>query len=219
MNRLRKLFCSLTLQQEIYDWIIGELCLVQEKESISFPAQFRIRKEKYVVLETAQEGMRLQMHLVCPGIGNCWKSSGMPTKKLYTGKKNCLLLCEKSFSKEEIFLFVREVGDANPLHQMDVPVVPGCLIAEWLWGAQGVSEDCLSQDFLEENDISGDRKNRWKRTLRFYTPLYASQSMEVYQDMDTGHMVGVVEENGSQTLLWKMDERRGNPVAEDDVED
>lgn len=219
MNPLRELFYSIALKQEVHDWIIGELCLIQEKEKVSFPARFCIRKEKYVVLETAQEGMRLQMHLVCPGGKDSPGESIYFGKKLYTGKQNCVLLCEKSFSKEEIFLFVREIGDTNPLHQMDAPVVPGCLIAEWLWGAQGLTEDCLSQDFLPENYIPRDRKKAWKQTLRFYAPLYASQSMEVYRDMGTGQMTGVVGENGRQSLLWKMDEIRNDLVAEDDVED
>lgn len=36
----------------------------------------------------------------------------------------------RSFTRQEIVDFVREIGDTNPIHQTDIPVVPGMLLMD-----------------------------------------------------------------------------------------
>ena len=84
------------------------------------------------------------------------------------------------FSKSEIFSFVSDTGDSNPIHQGEHPVVPGLLILEK-----------LILDFMHSF------------VIRFRTPLYADEPVWLVPDKASGRMDGYRDSDGVELFSCK----------------
>ena len=84
------------------------------------------------------------------------------------------------FSKSEIFSFVSDTGDSNPIHQGEHPVVPGLLILEK-----------LILDFMRSFGI------------RFRTPLYADEPVRLVPHKASGRMDGYRGSDGVELFSCK----------------
>lgn len=84
------------------------------------------------------------------------------------------------FSKSEIFSFVSDTGDSNPIHQGEHPVVPGLLILEK-----------LILDFMHSF------------VIRFRTPLYADEPVRLVSHKVSGRMDGYRDSDGIELFSCK----------------
>ena len=84
------------------------------------------------------------------------------------------------FYKSEIFSFVSDTGDSNPIHQGEHPVVPGLLILEK-----------LILDFMHSF------------VIRFRTPLYADEPVWLVPDKASGRMDGYRDSDGVELFSCK----------------
>lgn len=84
------------------------------------------------------------------------------------------------FYKSEIFSFVSDTGDSNPIHQGEHPVVPGLLILEK-----------LILDFMHSF------------VIRFRTPLYADEPVRLVPDKASGRMDGYRGSDGVELFSCK----------------
>lgn len=84
------------------------------------------------------------------------------------------------FYKSEIFSFVSDTGDSNPIHQGEHPVVPGLLILEK-----------LILDFMHSF------------VIRFRTPLYADEPVRLVPDKASGRMDGYRGSDGIELFSCK----------------
>lgn len=84
------------------------------------------------------------------------------------------------FSKSEIFSFVSDTGDFNPIHQGEHPVVPGLLIMEKL-----ILD--LMHSFI----------------IRFRTPLYADEPVRLVPHKASGRMDGYKCSDGVELFSCK----------------
>lgn len=84
------------------------------------------------------------------------------------------------FYKSEIFSFVSDTGDSNPIHQGEHPVVPGLLILEK-----------LILDFMHSF------------VIRFRTPLYADEPVRLVPHKASGRMDGYRDSDGIELFSCK----------------
>ena len=84
------------------------------------------------------------------------------------------------FYKSEIFSFVSDTGDSNPIHQGEHPVVPGLLILEK-----------LILDFMHSF------------VIRFRTPLYADEPVRLVSHKVSGRMDGYRDSDGVELFRCK----------------
>ena len=89
------------------------------------------------------------------------------------------------FSKDEIFSFVSDTGDFNPIHQGEHPVVPGLLILEKL-----ILEK-LILDFM------------CSFVIRFRIPLYADEPVRLVPHKASGRMDGYRGSDGVELFSCK----------------
>jgi hypothetical protein len=94
--------------------------------------------------------------------------------------ENCVEVISKVFSEEEILAFAADVEDENPIHRTQKPVVPGLLLAEWMWVDGKIS--------LEEKKIV------------FHAPAYARETVTVYWEKERKVYFGVSDGR----ILWKV---------------
>lgn len=153
------------------------------------------QKHNYAILETIVENFCVRMYIMRPK--EQWEEkTGLSDKKLEIPKE-CKLLFSQSFSSEEIYVFVTEVGDENEIHKTERPVVPGFLMAELLWGYHVVPE------FLEGKEPDGEKRN-WNMNMTFRAPAYADEKIDVYQESVSGKVFAVTEREQQIKLLWEM---------------
>lgn len=104
------------------------------------------------------------------------------------------------FSKSEIFSFVSDTGDFNPIHQGGHPVVPGLLILEKL---------ILEKPILEKLNLQTDIGHIGIFDLihsfgiRFRTPLYADEPVRLVQHKASGRMDGYKCSDGIELFSCK----------------
>ena len=104
------------------------------------------------------------------------------------------------FSKSEIFSFVSDTGDFNPIHQGGHPVVPGLLIMEKL---------ILEKPILEKLNLQTDIGHIGIFDLihsfgiRFRTPLYADEPVRLVPHKASGRMEGYRGSDGVELFSCK----------------
>lgn len=104
------------------------------------------------------------------------------------------------FSKSEIFSFVSDTGDFNPIHQGEHPVVPGLLILEKL---------ILEKPILEKLNLQTDIGHIGIFDLihsfgiRFRTPLYADEPVRLVPHKASGRMDGYKCSDGVELFSCK----------------
>lgn len=104
------------------------------------------------------------------------------------------------FSKSEIFSFVSDTGDFNPIHQGGHPVVPGLLILEKL---------ILEKPILEKLNLQTDIGHIGIFDLihsfgiRFRTPLYADEPVRLVPHKASGRMDGYKCSDGIELFSCK----------------
>lgn len=104
------------------------------------------------------------------------------------------------FSKSEIFSFVSDTGDFNPIHQGGHPVVPGLLILEKL---------ILEKPILEKLNLQTDIGHIGIFDLihsfgiRFRTPLYADEPVRLVPHKASGRMDGYKCSDGVELFSCK----------------
>lgn len=104
------------------------------------------------------------------------------------------------FSKSEIFSFVSDTGDFNPIHQGGHPVVPGLLIMEKL---------ILEKPILEKLNLQTDIGHIGIFDLihsfgiRFRTPLYADEPFRLVPHKASGRMDGYKCSDGIELFSCK----------------
>lgn len=104
------------------------------------------------------------------------------------------------FSKSEIFSFVSDTGDFNPIHQGGHPVVPGLLILEKL---------ILEKPILEKLNLQTDIGHIGifdlihSFIIRFRTPLYADEPVRLVQHKASGRMDGYKCSDGIELFSCK----------------
>lgn len=104
------------------------------------------------------------------------------------------------FSKSEIFSFVSDTGDFNPIHQGGHPVVPGLLIMEKM---------ILEKPILEKLNLQTDIGHIGIFDLihsfgiRFRTPLYADEPVRLVPHKASGRMEGYRGSDGVELFSCK----------------
>ena len=104
------------------------------------------------------------------------------------------------FSKSEIFSFVSDTGDFNPIHQGGHPVVPGLLILEKL---------ILEKPILEKLNLQTDIGHIGIFDLihsfgiRFRTPLYADEPVRLVPHKASRRMDGYKCSDGVELFSCK----------------
>jgi hypothetical protein len=172
-KKLKQLFGKFSEIKGFDNWMIGKLVFYSQEKSLELTCMVKKRKEKAAVLEAAGNGICMEMYLLKP-------EKTQEKVQIWEEKESCEKVISKAFFEEEIAAFVTAVGDENPIHRTPKPVVPGLLLAEWLW---------------TEGKISLEGKK-----LAFHAPLYAQEKMTVYREENTQVSFGV---SGGR-LLWKV---------------
>ena len=104
------------------------------------------------------------------------------------------------FSKSEIFSFVSDTGDFNPIHQGEHPVVPGLLILEKL-----ILEKTILEKLNLQTDIGhiGIFDLIHSFGIRFRTPLYADEPVRLVPHKASGRMDGYKCSDGVELFSCK----------------
>ena len=104
------------------------------------------------------------------------------------------------FSKSEIFSFVSDTGDFNPIHQGEHPVVPGLLILEKL-----ILEKTILEKLILQTDIGhiGIFDLIHSFGIRFRTPLYADEPVRLVPHKASGRMDGYKCSDGIELFSCK----------------
>lgn len=104
------------------------------------------------------------------------------------------------FSKSEIFSFVSDTGDFNPIHQGEHPVVPGLLILEKL-----ILEKPILEKLILQTDIGhiGIFDLMHSFIIRFRTPLYADEPVRLVPHKASGRMDGYKCSDGVELFSCK----------------
>lgn len=201
MDDMREVFRSFSQIEGFEGWVIGKLCFQYrqwDNETKRKQVSVRKHKENYALLEAAASDVLVQMHILKPQEEILEKkvkdgrnthlefSKQREQERKFVLSQQHILLCTKSYAREEILAFVDDVGDYNGIHRTDKPVVPGGLIAEWLWeeGLLRDREEVLSEEGrTEEKAFAVD--------IRFQDPVYAGDEIAVYRDGISGKLYGV----------------------------
>lgn len=109
------------------------------------------------------------------------------------------------FSKDEIFSFVSDTGDSNPIHQGEHPVVPGLLILEKLILEKLILEKLIPERLILQTDIRqvGIFDIIRSFVIRFRTPLYADEPVWLVPDKASGRMDGCRGSDGIELFSCK----------------
>ena len=104
------------------------------------------------------------------------------------------------FYKSEIFSFVSDTGDSNPIHQGEHPVVPGLLIMEKL-----ILEKTIMEKLNLQTDIGhiGIFDLMHSFIIRFRTPLYADEPVRLVPHKASGRMDGYRGSDGVELFSCK----------------
>lgn len=104
------------------------------------------------------------------------------------------------FSKSEIFSFVSDTGDFNPIHQGEHPVVPGLLILEKLILEKPILEKLNLQTDIGQVGIFDIIRSF---VIRFRTPLYADEPVRLVSHKVSGRMDGYRDSDGVELFSCK----------------
>lgn len=166
-------------------------------------AWVRKRKKNFAVLEASDGVLNIRMYLMKPADLYVWKASERENgerKNSPGGEQEFgrIVTAEEWSHLETVYFteamireFVRDVGDTNPIHQTEQPVVPGGLLLEHL----------LGRGFLEEL-LSGTGGCR----MIFREPLYGMEGMKIYQNRENGELCGFRERAAQGCCLWNVQE-------------
>lgn len=195
MEELRNIFRVFCQKKKFDGWVIGKLCFgleYQRHDASCSIITVQKQKKDYAVLEASSSELTIQMHILNP-------SSGLRGEKEFLMPEHSMWIASKTFSKEEILAFVEEVGDDNWIHWKKEPVVPGALMAEWLWESgllRRNGERTLKRTAAEDMNFIVE--------FLFHAPVYAGEKMTVYRDNISGQMYSCVDRQGKRILLWKV---------------
>lgn len=180
MKNVRTLFRKFSQIDGFDGWMIGKLCFQFEEEE-QLPLSIRKQKENYAVLEAASDNLKIQMHILKPQQG-CNRNAG------FVLPEQSIPVSVRKFTGEEILSFVSEVEDDNWIHRTKNPVVPGFLMAEWLF------ESGLLPLTASSGEIS----------MIFRAPAYAWEEIAVYGEDGAHRLFGVTEQEERIKLLWEL---------------
>ena len=114
------------------------------------------------------------------------------------------------FYKSEIFSFVSDTGDSNPIHQGEHPVVPGLLIMEKLILEKLILEKTIMEKLnLQKLNLQTDIGHigifdlMRSFVIRFRTPLYADEPVRLVPDKASGRMDGCRGSDGIELFSCK----------------
>lgn len=187
MKELRTLFQQCSQIKGFNHWLLGTLYfdiieLPYRKQEI-LSTIIKQRKD-YAILELSWKESRIKVHLFRQV--DCTKKR----TAMFLLPEGYIWIASKVFSKQEIYEFAEAVQDYNSIHQMELPIVPGFLMVEWLWYKKGII-------FLD-------------KIMAFHEIIYAQEEMKLYFDPYTQSYVAIKNETELDGLgkkgifLWEL---------------
>lgn len=204
MMEIKNLFRAFSEVKGFDGWMIGKLYFYKKenKEGNLLSASIVKRKKNFAVIEVTGEGICIQMVVLKPqtipkvydadrmwqtmeysGSGSLWKKTGSKEKK-FNLPEGCAEVASRVFSREEVQIFAEEAGDNNWIHQTERPIVPGLMMAEWLWKMEGIS-------LLD-------------KIMIFRKPVYVQEKIVIYQSSLPQCYFAVVEEQEAVGCVLKF---------------
>lgn len=181
-KKYRRYFAALSKIEGFTNWVIAKVRLTEnhggiyesghEDESI-LRAGIKKHRKNYAILVTGDAMLNLEVHLIKiiskndDGFNSVSVDEGKKSRvefEEYIFHQNMKFVASMEFQKNEIMDFVRDVGDKNPIHSTEKPIVPGFLMLE-----------CL----LEMENISSC-------DIKYILPVVEGEKIEIYKN--TGNL-------------------------------